>query len=87
MNEMPKEIKREIMLEVAKWIVKFDVDSMTPEEKFRLAKRKYDEIETRMKLEELTKSLNLIKENDKPKEVVKDTREYFPSRRSKSSIK
>ena len=87
MNEMPKEIKREIMFEVAKWIVKFDVDSMTPEEKFRLAKRKYDEIETRMKLEELTKSLNLIKENDKPKEVVKDTREYFPSRRSKSSIK
>lgn len=87
MNEMPKEIKREIMLEVAKWIVKFDVDSMTQEEKFRLAKRKYDEIETRMKLEELTKSLNLIKENDKPKEVVKDTREYFPSRRSKSSIK
>lgn len=87
--ENSKEVKREIMLEVAKWIVKFDLSKISEEEKLRLAKRKYDEIDTRRKLEELQNSLKLVKDlNYKDKEEVKNNEvNAFQSRRKSCSYR
>lgn len=87
--EYSKEIKKEIMLEVAKWIVKFDLSEMSDEQKFKLAKGKYNEIETRIQLEDLKKSLKLVKDLEYKKNEESNNNEVkaFQSRRKSCSYR